>query len=113
MWSSWLVGIRTKAEANQKLDYIHNNPVNGKWQLADDYFSYHYFSASFYETGVDEFGYLTNIFTALYGEGWASVPRTKAKGNKQFYSSELCPICADEKNHIPSSSPFVSKSKTS
>ena len=66
---------RTKAKeiysikvARQKLEYIHNNPVNGKWQLAKDYFSYHYSSARFYETGSDEFGFLKNIFTVLYGD---------------------------------------------
>jgi hypothetical protein len=42
--------------------------VNGKWQLAKDYFSYHYSCARLYETGVDEFGILKNIFTALYGD---------------------------------------------
>ena len=54
--------------AKQKLGYIHNNPVNGKWQLAQDYLSYHYSSARFYETGIDEFGFLKNIFKVLYGD---------------------------------------------
>jgi len=39
-----------------------------KWQLANDYFSYHYSSARFYETGIDEFVFLKNIFTVLYGD---------------------------------------------
>jgi putative transposase len=54
--------------AKQKLEYIHNNPVNGKWQLANDFLSYHYSSARFYETGIDEFGFLKNIFSVLYGD---------------------------------------------
>ena len=33
----------------QKLDYIHGNPVKGKWTLAKDNFSYEHSSASFYE----------------------------------------------------------------
>lgn len=33
----------------QKLDYIHHNPVSGKWNLVDDYCDYKYSSASFYE----------------------------------------------------------------
>ncbi|WP_246343618.1 transposase [Adhaeribacter radiodurans] len=45
----------------QKLDYIHNNPVQGKWLLAASPLEYKYSSASFYETGVDEFGFLTHI----------------------------------------------------
>jgi REP element-mobilizing transposase RayT len=62
------VEIYTVKVAKQKLEYIHNNPVNGKWQLAADYLSYHYSSARFYETGVDEFGFLKNIFNVLYGD---------------------------------------------
>jgi hypothetical protein len=33
----------------QKLDYIHHNPVNGKWKLVEDYTQYEHSSASFYE----------------------------------------------------------------
>jgi len=33
----------------QKLDYIHHNPVSGKWQLTSDYVDYPYSSACFYE----------------------------------------------------------------
>ncbi len=33
----------------QKLDYIHFNPVKGKWSLAKDYLGYEYSSAAFYE----------------------------------------------------------------
>jgi REP element-mobilizing transposase RayT len=33
----------------QKLDYIHGNPVKGKWTLAKDNVSYEHSSASFYE----------------------------------------------------------------
>ena len=36
----------------QKLNYIHNNPCSGKWQLAKDTISYPHSSASFYDTGV-------------------------------------------------------------
>jgi hypothetical protein len=45
-----------------KIDYIHFNPVSGKWNLAKDYLDYYYSSAGFYETGVDEFGFLNNLF---------------------------------------------------
>ena len=33
----------------QKLDYIHHNPVSGKWKLARDFISYEHSSAAFYE----------------------------------------------------------------
>ncbi len=35
----------------QKLDYIHNNPVQGKWMLADEPLSYKYSSIRYYEEG--------------------------------------------------------------
>jgi len=44
----------------QKLDYIHYNPVNGHWALANDYVDYFYSSAMFYEENKDEFGFLTH-----------------------------------------------------
>ena len=36
----------------QKLNYIHHNPVTGKWNLAKDFVSYLHSSASFYESGI-------------------------------------------------------------
>lgn len=35
----------------QKLDYIHNNPIKGKWHLADEYWEYPHSSALYYTTG--------------------------------------------------------------
>ncbi|WP_259066827.1 hypothetical protein HDF24_21195 [Mucilaginibacter sp. X4EP1] len=43
-----------------KLDYIHNNRVQYKWQLVRYPEDYKYSSARFYETGMDEFGLLTH-----------------------------------------------------
>jgi hypothetical protein len=54
--------------ARQKLNYIHGNPVSGKWLLTKDDISYHYSSARFYETGIDEFGFLNNIYKIFDGE---------------------------------------------
>ena len=44
----------------QKIDYIHNNPLTGKWDLADLPENYKYSSAKFYEQGIDDFGILTH-----------------------------------------------------
>ncbi len=44
----------------QKLEYIHNNPVQGKWMLANDPLAYQYSSARFYEKGDSEFGFLSH-----------------------------------------------------
>jgi putative transposase len=52
--------------AKQKVDYIHFNPVSGKWNLAKDYLEYYYSSAVFYETGVEEFGFLINLFMVMH-----------------------------------------------
>ena len=54
--------IVSKEFAKQRLDYIHFNPVSGKWNLAKDYLDYYYSSTRFYDTGVDEFGFLNNLF---------------------------------------------------
>jgi REP element-mobilizing transposase RayT len=35
----------------QKLEYMHHNPVQGKWNLADDFTKYIHSSARFYELG--------------------------------------------------------------
>jgi len=44
----------------QKLDYIHHNPVSGKWNLSDNYVDYPYSSAKFYEEEIDSFGFLVH-----------------------------------------------------
>jgi REP element-mobilizing transposase RayT len=44
----------------QKLDYIHRNPVKGKWNLADLPENYHYSSARFYLLNEDHFDFLTH-----------------------------------------------------
>ncbi len=44
----------------QKLDYIHNNPIQRKWALADLPENYHYSSAKFYILNQDDFGFITH-----------------------------------------------------
>ena len=36
----------------QKLDYIHHNPVSGKWRLCAEFTDYPQSSAAFYELGI-------------------------------------------------------------
>jgi REP element-mobilizing transposase RayT len=45
----------------QKLNYIHNNPLQKKWQLASTAEEYPYSSAAYYTRGVDQFSILSNI----------------------------------------------------
>jgi putative transposase len=46
----------------QKLNYIHDNPLQERWRLAEFPEDYKYSSAKFYMTGVDEFGLLTHYY---------------------------------------------------
>jgi putative transposase len=70
IWQRDALGIEiyTRIVAKQKLDYIHFNPIRGKWRLAKDDISYRYSSAKFYETGVHDFGFLTSLYAAFDGE---------------------------------------------
>jgi putative transposase len=61
-WKRDPLAIPLTSEKNllQKLDYIHNNPVKEKWQLADVPENYRWSSAGFYAGKPDEFGILTH-----------------------------------------------------
>lgn len=54
---------------NQKLDYIHNNPLAKKWSLADRDIDYAHSSALFYETGKQGTYPVTN-FADLLDKNW-------------------------------------------
>ena len=43
-------GINSEKFLLQKLNYIHRNPVSGRWNLAKDFTEYEHSSASYYET---------------------------------------------------------------
>ena len=45
-------GINSEKFLLQKLNYIHRNPVSGRWNLVKDYTDYEHSSASFYEMGI-------------------------------------------------------------
>ncbi|CAN5800134.1 hypothetical protein BH11BAC3_BH11BAC3_12210 [soil metagenome] len=45
----------------QKLDYMHNNPCSGKWQLATNPIGYIHSSAKFYLTGLQGIYPVTNF----------------------------------------------------
>ena len=45
----------------EKLNYIHNNPIKEKWSLANLPEDYRFSSANFYQTGFDEFNFLTHF----------------------------------------------------
>ena len=66
--NSLSVQIYSKSVAKQKLQYIHFNPVSDKWKLSKDDLNYSYSSARFYETGIDEFGFLNNLYWIFDGD---------------------------------------------
>jgi putative transposase len=51
----------------QKIKYSHNNPLQSHWNLVNEPKDYFWSSASFYETGKDDFGFLTH-YNNLYKE---------------------------------------------
>jgi putative transposase len=48
----------SKKVYEQKLGYIHRNPVQKKWKLADSALEYKYSSIRFYEGGFNEWAFL-------------------------------------------------------
>jgi putative transposase len=40
--------------------YLHMNPLHARWNLADRPENYYWSPARFYETGIDDFGFLTH-----------------------------------------------------
>ncbi|MFD2919640.1 hypothetical protein ACFS6H_07985 [Terrimonas rubra] len=67
IWQRDALGIELYSRyfATQKLNYIHLNPVRGKWNLSASYLDYDFSSARFYEYGVDRFGFLHHLFDVL------------------------------------------------
>ncbi|MEJ7685029.1 MAG: hypothetical protein WKG06_45730 [Segetibacter sp.] len=57
----------------QKLNYMHNNPVQPHWKLCQYQEEYRYSSAKFYEKGIDEFVFLSHYFIAYHNRSYTSV----------------------------------------
>jgi len=53
--------IHSQSLMYEKIDYIHQNPVHGKWKLVNEASDYLYSSALYYKSGIDKFGILTNV----------------------------------------------------
>ena len=56
------IELYTQSVFEQKLEYIHHNPISGKWNLAHDFVQYPYSSASFYMEGDQKYPFLTHYF---------------------------------------------------
>jgi REP element-mobilizing transposase RayT len=57
------IDLLSEAVLLQKLNYIHNNPLQEKWKLCSIQEEYFYSSAKFYETGESDFEMLTHFKT--------------------------------------------------
>ena len=60
------IDLFSREVIHQKMNYIHNNPLQEKWSLVKYPEEYYYSSANFYETGVDNFGFLKHISEGNY-----------------------------------------------
>ena len=60
--------IFTETMLMKKIDYIHYNPVSGRWHLVDDYAMYEHSSAAFYELGKSYHFPITHYTDIIYGE---------------------------------------------
>ena len=54
------VPMDSKLKIEQKINYIHNNPLQERWNLAFCPENYYWSSAEFYKSGKDEFDILTH-----------------------------------------------------
>ena len=59
------VPLYSQKVVEQKINYIHGNPIKPKWNFAAEPQDYKYSSAGFYYTGKDEFGFLENYLEVL------------------------------------------------
>ena len=56
------IEVMSRKIAEQKLEYIHNNPLQEKWKLAEQPVDYLFSSARYYEIGMDHFGFMTHYY---------------------------------------------------
>ena len=54
------ISLWSRRVFEQKLDYIHQNPVQEKWKLADLPENYSYSSARYYLLNQDDWGFITH-----------------------------------------------------
>jgi putative transposase len=58
--SSLAIELYSAGVWEQKLNYIHHNPLQAHWDLVANPADYHYSSARFYEQATDDFACLTH-----------------------------------------------------
>jgi len=56
------IPLYTEKVFQQKLNYLHNNPIQPHWNLCEKAEDYKYSTAGFYENGVEHWDFITNYF---------------------------------------------------
>ena len=59
------INLFSRKVAEQKLIYLHNNPLAKRWRLVQHPCNYYYSSALYYETGVRNFPFLKYLWEEL------------------------------------------------
>ena len=59
------IPVYSRVVFEQKLDYIHHNPVQKKWKLIDEAVNYKYSTMSFYELGETIFDFVKHYMDAI------------------------------------------------
>jgi len=59
------IELYTRKVFEQKLDYIHNNPLQERWNLVENATDYNYSSAKYYDSEIDDSGFL-NHYAVLF-----------------------------------------------
>jgi putative transposase len=57
--------VNSNEMVSQVIDYIHGNPLKGKWNLCDSVADYKFSSAAFYETGKTNWEFLKHVADVL------------------------------------------------
>lgn len=52
--------LHNRKVIEQKVDYIHNNPIQERWKLVEKSQEYEYSTAKYYHDNIDEWGFITN-----------------------------------------------------
>lgn len=64
--NSYNIRMYNRNVFEQKLDYIHNNPLQEKWKLVKSPDEYHFSSAKYYHLNKDDWGFITHYFEHIF-----------------------------------------------
>jgi putative transposase len=59
------IPILSREMAEQKLEYIHLNPLQSHWNLCETQIEYYYSSGSFYESNASDFNFISDYRTRM------------------------------------------------